>query len=141
MPAARALAPCPAWRLSITTTRPALALRRKYAHHAPTVPAPTTTTSAVDSTPRFLPVSAVVGGPTEQPVQVPGVHDTRRVNGTGGSTLAPVRLPVELTRRMRIGVDREPAAGLDRQPEQPFGRIEPLRPTVDLHRDSEPAAG
>ena len=55
--------------------------------------------------------------------------------------LAAVGLPVQLPGRVGVGVDREQAAGLDREPQQPPGRVQPLRPGVDLDGDAEPLAG
>ena len=66
-----------------------------------------------------------------------------RSAGTPQSTAReqPLSQPVELPRRVRVGVDRERAAGLDRQPQQPLRRVEPLRPRVDLHGDAVLGAG
>jgi hypothetical protein len=50
-------------------------------------------------------------------------------------------LPVELPGRVRVGVDGDPAARLDREPQQPLGRVEPLRAAVHLDRDVEAGAG
>ena len=55
--------------------------------------------------------------------------------------LAPQDLPVQLTGRVGVGVHDEGAAGLQRQAQQPLGRVEPLRPAVDLHRHVEHRAG
>jgi hypothetical protein len=47
--------------------------------------------------------------------------------GLGGPRTAVVE-PVELARRVRVGVQREPAARLERLPQQALGRVEPVRP-------------
>src|SRR3954453_4117109 len=57
-------------------------------------------------------------------------HAVRR--RTGG----PVVEEVELPRRVRVAVDREQAAQLERQVQQVVGRVAALRTPVDLHRDA-----
>ena len=55
--------------------------------------------------------------------------------------LAAVAQPVELAGGVRVGIDREDAARLDRLAQQPFRWIEPLRPGVDLDGDAVLGAG
>ena len=54
-----------------------------------------------------------------------------------GGAVGAVGLPLELLGRVRVGADRDPQAGLDRLGQDPFGRIEPLGPAVDLERGVE----
>ena len=75
-------------------------------------------------------------GPGEKIVQILGVDHPVGRDAAEGGALAAVRLPVELSWRVRVGVDGEHASRLEGQPEQPFGRVEPVRPAVDLHRDA-----
>src|SRR5947209_3569783 len=56
---------------------------------------------------------------------------TTRRPGRRGSR-APVRMPLELERRVRVGVDGDLALELDDALEHPQRRIEPLGPAVDL---------
>ena len=79
----------------------------------------------------------VVGRPGHQIVHRPRVHHVVDVDPTAGGSLAAVGLPVKLSRRMRVGVDGEDAAGLDGEPQQSLRWIEPLGPRVDLDRDPE----
>ena len=58
-----------------------------------------------------------------------------------GRARAAVLLPVQLTRRVPVGVDAELAPGLDRLAQQPPRRVQPLRAAVDLHRDPVLDAG
>ncbi len=58
-----------------------------------------------------------------------------------GGPVAAVRLPLELAGGVRVGVDREPAAVLDRHVEQLARRVETLGPAVDLDRRAELGAG
>ena len=67
--------------------------------------------------------SAVPGRPGEQLVDRPGVDDPLGRHAALLGPLAAVGLPVELAGRVRVGVDREQAAGLDRQPQQPPRRV------------------
>lgn len=75
------------------------------------------------------------------PVPGPGQQFVRRPGGdhpSGGhpALLGPraaVDLPVELTGGVRVGVHGEQHARVDRPPQQPARRVEPLRAAVDLH--------
>ena len=42
--------------------------------------------------------------------------------------------PAVVPWRVRVGIDAEQAAGLHRESQQPLGRVQPVRPRVDLHR-------
>ena len=54
-----------------------------------------------------------------------------------GGAVATEGLPLELAGRVGVGVDREPAAVLDRHVEQLARWVEALRAAVDLHRGAE----
>src|SRR4051794_31866677 len=68
--------------------------------------------------------------------------DTERVDDAVGreagflGARTPVRLPVQLTRRMRVGVDAEHATRVDRLLQQSHRWVESFRSTVDLNRDA-----
>src|SRR5882762_10245437 len=80
-------------------------------------------------------------GPLEQLIGGPRVHDP--VDGHPGldRLVGAVRLPLQLTGRVGIRVDREPAADLDGEREQVVRRVEAFRSGVDLDRGSELLAG
>ena len=71
----------------------------------------------------------------QQALHRPRVEDALGRHAAFRRPGAAVVEPVELPGRVRVGVDREQAAGLDGQAQQPLRRVEPLRPGVDLHRD------
>ena len=75
--------------------------------------------------------------PGQQVVGRHRVHDPLQRYITLGRPVAAVGLPFQLTGGVGVGVDREPAAVLDRQVEQRAGRIESLGPAVDLDRRAE----
>src|SRR5438309_1558146 len=79
--------------------------------------------------------------PLEQLIGGPRVHDP--VDGHPGldRLVGAVRLPLQLTGRVGIRIDREPAAHLDGEREQVVRRVEAFRSGVDLDRGIEPLAG
>lgn len=64
-----------------------------------------------------LPLSCLPASPVHQVVGRPGVDYPLDRDAALRGSLAPVGLPVELTGRVGVGVDREHASGLDGQPE------------------------
>src|SRR5664280_3688963 len=59
-----------------------------------------------------------LGGPVAQPSGVPGVDHLLDRHAAGRGPLASVGLPVQLSGRVRIGVDGNLAPGLDGEPER-----------------------
>src|SRR5437762_184223 len=74
----------------------------------------------------------VASAPGEHLVRVPAVDHRAHIHPAQEGTLAAVRQPGELSWRVRVGVDREVAARLDREAKKTLRRIETLRPAVDL---------
>ena len=79
--------------------------------------------------------------PLQEPFRGPGVHDPVRVEAEVLGPGAAVDLEVELPGGVRVGVDGEQAADLDREPEQSGRRVASLGPGVDLDRDVVLGAG
>src|SRR4051812_34815061 len=79
--------------------------------------------------------SATATSPGEQFLGIPGVDDPVAVHTRARRAFAAVQLPVELARGRGVRVDGEHAPRLRGEEQQPLGRIQPLRPRVDLHGD------
>src|SRR4051812_15852412 len=75
--------------------------------------------------------------PAEQVVKLPGVDHALLWDAAPGSPPAAIRLPLELAGSMRIGVNREQAASVDRLSQQPARRVETFRSRVDFDGDAE----
>src|SRR5262249_50293913 len=72
--------------------------------------------------------------PLEESVDRPGVDDPLRRYADLDGAGAAVPLPVELARRVRIRVDGEQAAQVQRHAHEVAGRVQPVRAAVDLDR-------
>ncbi len=73
--------------------------------------------------------------PREEALPRPGVDDPVGLDAGLLGALAAVVEQVELARRVRVAVDREQAADVAGQLEQPRGRVAALGPGVDLDGD------
>src|SRR6478672_13109600 len=74
-------------------------------------------------------------GPRPDLVDGPRRDDALGRDAETLGALAAQRLHVELTRRVRVGVDGEEAAEVARQLDELVGRVAALGPRVDLDRD------
>src|SRR5688572_28556057 len=101
---------------SVTTSS---SRRRAWRYRRSTRPPPMSNTSAARPRPISGPGSGTAGrGPRQQVVGRHGVDDAVERYIPLGGPVVPVRLSLQLAGRVRVGVDREPAAVLDRQVEQ-----------------------
>src|SRR5215475_737159 len=77
-------------------------------------------------------LESVVAGPGDEIVRGPGVDDAVGRHAAQRRTDAAIVEPVQLSRCVGVGVDREPAAGLERLAQQPLRRVEAIGPAVDF---------
>jgi hypothetical protein len=77
-------------------------------------------------------IDSARGGPLEDLLHRPCRDDPLRRDAQSLGPLAAQRLEVELARRVRVGVDGEPAAEIGGQVDELVRRVLSLRPRVDL---------
>src|ERR1700726_3216578 len=79
-------------------------------------------------------------GPRDEAVDIPGVDDVGGIHAGFCGLLTPEPDPFQLAGGVRVGVDADVAARIDRQAEQFGGRVAPLGAGVDLDRRPGPRA-
>src|SRR5690606_13497957 len=77
------------------------------------------------------------GAAGQQLVERAGVDDPVGAEARLRRAIGTVRLPLQLPRGVRIGVDGELAPHVDGDLEEAHRRVEPFGPAVDLHRGAE----
>src|SRR3979490_2027399 len=75
------------------------------------------------------------GCPSSERLLAQRVYHHHGVGSTFGGSLTAVDLPLELTPSVRVGVDSQAAAGVDRLAQEPSWWVESLRTRVHLDRD------
>src|SRR5262245_49505380 len=78
--------------------------------------------------------------PVEEVADLPGVDDALGFDLVADRLVAAEDLPLELTGRVGVGVDRDLAVPLEREGEQLVGRILSFGAAVDLDRGVEAGA-